>query len=118
MSKSFTFYKTRKTLKNRKIKNRRKKLNTRERCKKAGNGEKVLCSMCEKMFSKDKTLIPRECLMKHGKAAHRICYDCWFDPESGFALESSVHKCPGCQKGLPLTSVKKEDPVLIDLTEE
>jgi hypothetical protein len=90
----------------------------RSRKLKAGNGEKVLCSMCEKEVSLNDTLVPRECLMKHGKAAHRICKKCWWDPKIGFALESSSHKCPGCQKGLPLTAYKKEEPVLIDLTED
>jgi hypothetical protein len=64
------------------------------------------------------TFVPRECLMKHGKAAHRICEDCWWDPKKGFALETSSHKCPGCEKGLPLTQVKKEQPILVDLTED
>lgn len=71
------------------------------------------------MVDKDKTFIPRECLMAHGdKAAHRICETCWWDPISGFALESSSHKCPGCEKGLPLTEYKKEMPVFIDLTDD
>ena len=45
-----------------------------------GNGEKVKCCKCGKIVDIKDTLIPRECLMKHGKAAHRICEDCWWDP--------------------------------------
>jgi hypothetical protein len=83
-----------------------------------GNGEKITCSMCEKMVDIKDTLIPRECLLKHGKAAHRICEDCWWDKKTGFALESSSHKCPGCKKGLALTPVKKEPQIVVDLTED
>jgi hypothetical protein len=119
MSKSFRHYKnTSKGL--RKLRRTRRKTSTKRKTQKmkAGNGDKVLCSMCEKQVPLRDTLIPRECRMKHGKAAHRICKDCWWDPKIGFALESSSHKCPGCEKELPLTPVKKEEPVLIDLTEE
>ena len=83
-----------------------------------GNGEKVKCCMCGKIVDIKDTLIPRECLMKHGKAAHRICEDCWWDPNSGFGLETSSHECPGCKNGLPLTQFKKEEPIFVDLTEE
>jgi len=82
------------------------------------NGEKVKCSMCEKMVDKYNTFIPRVCLMTHGdKASHRICSNCWWNPTTGFALENSSHKCPGCVKNLPLTVYKKEAPVFIDLTD-
>jgi hypothetical protein len=74
--------------------------------------------MCEKMVDKKNTLVPRECLNKNYNAAHRICQDCWWDEKKGFAREDISHKCPGCIKGLPLTYVKKESPVLIDLTED
>jgi hypothetical protein len=84
----------------------------------ADKEEKVKCCMCEKMVYLKDTLIPRECLMKHGKAAHRICEGCWWDPNSGFGLETSSHECPGCKKGLPLTKFKKEEPIFVDLTEE
>lgn len=76
------------------------------------------CCMCEKMVAVNDTFVPRECLMKHGKAAHRICEDCWWNEKTGFALESTCHECPGCKKGLPLTHVKKEPPIVVDLTEE
>lgn len=111
MSKSFRHYKN----KNSKRKIRKQ---TRKKKMKAGNGEKVRCSICEKNVDIVKTFIPRECLMKHGKAAHRVCDKCWWDPQTGFALESSSHLCPGCQKGLPLTPYKKEPHIVVDLTEE
>ncbi len=98
---------------------RRKNRRTKRRYRRGGNGEKVKCSMCEKMVNKEDTFIPRECLVNHGpKAAHRICKDCWWDPKKGFALENASHKCPGCIKNLPLTPYKKETPVFIDLTDD
>jgi len=112
MPKSLRYYK-----KNRKPKRKSRKV-IRRRGVKGGDGEKVKCSMCEKMVLLENTLIPRECLMKYGKAAHRICSKCWWDSEKGFALESSSHLCPGCQKDLPLTPYKKESQIFVDLTEE
>jgi hypothetical protein len=56
--------------------------------------------------------------MAHGKAAHRICQDCWWDQNIGFAREEGTHRCPGCQKGLPLTEYKKDAPIFVDLTED
>ena len=113
MSKSFRRYKKYKQT-------RRKTRNVkRKRTFKGGNGEKVKCCICEKIVNKSDTLIPRECLMNNGqKAAHRICQECWWNPETGFAREYASHKCPGCIKGLPLTEYKKEAPVFIDLTED
>lgn len=112
MSKSFRRYKKHK-------KSRRKTRRViRKKYIKGGNGEKVICSMCEKKVNKDNTLVPRECLIKYGKAAHRICQDCWWNPTIGFAREDVSHKCPGCIKGLPLTEFKKSEPIFIDLTEE
>jgi hypothetical protein len=99
--------------KNRKTKNRR----TIRRYRRGGNGEKVRCCMCEKMVDKNKTFIPMNCLKNNWKAAaHRICEECWWDPNTGFALENASHKCPGCVKGLPLTEYNKEQ--IIDLTED
>lgn len=74
--------------------------------------------MCERIVLLEITFVPGKCLMKHGKAAHRICEDCWWDNEKGFALETSSHECPGCLKGLPLTPFIKEPPIFVDLTEE
>ena len=56
--------------------------------------------------------------MKHGMKAHRICQECWWNPETGFGKEESKHKCPGCEKGLPLTNVKPQEPIFVDLTED
>jgi hypothetical protein len=57
--------------------------------------------------------------MKHGSRAHRICQDCWWDPEKGFAREGANHECPGCIKGLQLTTVKPSNifTEVIDLTD-
>lgn len=105
--------------KNRRMK--RKTLKSKKyikRYKKGGNNEKVTCCICEKEVDKNNTLIPRECLIKNGVTAHRICNDCWWNPESGFAREDRPdHKCPGCVKNLPLTDVNKEQGV-IDLTSD
>jgi hypothetical protein len=79
------------------------------------------CCMCSKNVNvNDKTnaLIPLECLQKHGNRAHRICKECWFRPKTGFAIEGVSHKCPGCEKGLPLTLVKIKTPEFIDLTND
>ena len=125
MSKSFRRHKisSKQNLKTRKqkiitrninLKSRKRKLKSR----KLKGGNRLKCSMCEKMVDLKDTFVPRECLMKHGKAAHRICEDCWWDEKTGFALETSSHECPGCKKGLPLTHVKKEEPIVVDLTED
>ena len=76
------------------------------------------CCMCEKNVNKYNTFVPLECLNKHGKTAHRICCFCWWDQEKGFAREDISHECPGCIKGLPLTYVKMEPPIYVDLTFE
>ena len=75
----------------------------------------IVCSICEISFPKEDTFTPSLCLLKNGKASHRICENCWWNK---FALEGVSHKCPGCIKGLPLTEFKKEPPIFIDLTEE
>jgi hypothetical protein len=108
MRKSFKHYKRNK-------KNKSKRRRTRQKILKAGENDNVTCCMCEKIINKDDAFIPRECLNKYGKAAHRICKNCWWNE---FALEGVSHKCPGCVKGLPLTYVKKEPPVVVDLTED
>jgi hypothetical protein len=90
----------------------------KRRYNKGGNGENVRCCMCETYAKKENTLVPRRCLTAHGKAAHRICQDCWWDPISGFAREDAPHDCPGCVKDMPLTDYKKEPPILVDLTED
>ena len=89
---------------------------TFNRYKKGGENEKVTCCMCEEEVDKSNTLVPRACLIENGRAAHRICHSCWWNPESGFALEHADHRCPGCLKNLPLTPVIKKEPEFIDLT--
>jgi hypothetical protein len=103
--------------KNRKMKRKtlrsKKTIKRFKKYKKGGNNEKVNCCMCEREVDKNNTLIPRACLIEHGISAHRICNDCWWNPESGFAREvRSDHKCPGCVKNLPLTVVNKEQGVI------
>jgi hypothetical protein len=98
---------------------KRKKNRRTRRYRKGGNGDNVKCCMCERNVEKANTLVPRECLMEHGqKAAHRICQDCWWDPTIGFAREDVSHKCPGCQKGFPLTRYKKEAPIYVELSDD
>jgi len=101
---------------NHKIRNSNRKFTGRNF--RGGNGEKVQCCMCERIVLIEITFVPRECLIKYGKAAHRICEDCWWDPSNGFALETSSHECPGCIKGLPLTQFEIVQPILVDLTED
>lgn len=85
-------------------------------------GTKIKCCMCEGRVSERNTLKPSTCLMKHGSRAHRICQDCWWDREKGFAREGANHECPGCKKGLPLTNVtalpSQKISEVIDLTDD
>ena len=105
----------RKTLKaKRSIKRSNKRSN--KRYKKGGENEKVTCCMCEREVDKSNTLVPRACLNKNMSKAHRICHDCWWNPESGFAREDADHRCPGCLKNLPLTALEKNEPKFVDLT--
>ena len=102
---------------NKKYRNSRK--NGKKVFKKGGNGDdKVNCCMCGEEVNTDSTLIPSGCKMKHGMRGHRVCQECWWNPETGFGKENSKHKCPGCEKGLPLTNVKLEKHPVIDLTED
>ena len=71
----------------------------------------VECCMCEKTVRRDTTLVPLECLNKYGVRAHRICQQCWWDPEHGFAKENELHKCPGCVKKIKLTRPLKSKPI-------
>lgn len=72
------------------------------------------CCMCGDAVDLDdrlNALIPKQCLNKYGTlAAHRICKDCWFEPETGFAVEGANHQCPGCAKNMPLNK-KPRSPV-------
>ena len=47
-------------------------------------------------------MVPASCLAKNMDKSHRVCQKCWWDPKKGFALETSSHKCRGCQKNMPL----------------
>ena len=104
--------------------NKRKSIKNKRTMKKGGtNNENVTCSMCEKDINKKDTLIPRVCLNEHGRRAHRICSECWWNPETGFAREGTKHQCPGCEKKIPLTKISilpsSNRPVkVIDLTED
>lgn len=62
----------------------------------------VPCSICERMFPRDTMFTPLVCLQKNRDRAHKICDDCWWDPQIGFAREDAPHGCPGCKRGLPL----------------
>jgi hypothetical protein len=80
--------------------------------------DNVKCCMCEAEINIKNTLLPSECLNKHGLKAHRICLECWWNPESGFALENASHRCQGCIKNLSLTQVSNKETELIDLTSD
>ena len=73
------------------------------------------CCMCEKSSPSFK---PSACLMKNGYRAHKICQECWWNPDTGFAREGASHECPGCKKGLPLLGVnlEKVSHVVVDLS--
>jgi hypothetical protein len=105
-------------------KNRKNRRKTRKHHKikknyrRGGNGD-TKCCMCGKPVDINdigNTLIPSGCLLQHGQRAHRICKECWFKPVTGFAIEGTTHKCPGCAKNLPLTKVPYKEPELVDLT--
>jgi len=98
--------------------NKKKRINkTRKyRIKGGNNSNGVECAMCGKIVSKKDTLVPSICSLQHGQRAHRICQNCWWDPNTGFALENGSHQCPGCVKGLPL--LPKEKAITIDLTDD
>ena len=46
--------------------------------------------------------VEASCLSKNMDKSHRVCQKCWWDPKKGFALETSSHRCMGCQKNMPL----------------
>lgn len=69
---------------------------------KARGPEDINCCMCDHSVNKKNTFVPLACLQKHGAKAHRICHNCWWDPETGFARENAPHGCPGCKRGVPL----------------
>jgi len=62
----------------------------------------VPCCMCDREFPRESMLTPLVCLQKNRDRAHKICQDCWWDPQIGFAREDAPHGCPGCKRRLPL----------------
>jgi hypothetical protein len=114
--------KLRRNIKKEKPRNTKRRRKNIRKGKRGGTEEtKVNCCMCEKKVNMNDTLIPRECLNKYGQRAHRICSECWWNPDTGFAREGIKHSCPGCVKNLPLTKTipsKKSDAhvQIIDLT--
>ena len=111
--------KTRRTKKRyykRKNKSTKRKQYRKNRYALASGYDKINCCMCDKEISRENSLVPAVCLSKNGDIrGHRICKECWFN---SFAKEGVNHECPGCVKGLPLTEYKKEQPIIIDLTED
>lgn len=53
----------------------------------------VTCCICKYLPGK---FMPIQCVNRTTPIAHKICADCWWDEEKGFALETNCHKCPGC----------------------
>ncbi len=93
---------------------RSKKIKKTRRRMKAGK-PKHECCICGKSMSDG--LMPRSCYMKHGEHSHRICQDCWWDPNTGFANETSTHGCPGCLKGMEITNNNKPKKPLLTINE-
>jgi len=92
----------------------RKTRKTRKSRKGVAKGIESCCICYKKLSDKENALIPRECLVKHGKhRAHKICHDCWW---GNFAKEGVNHRCPGCVKGLPVKPDSNAG-VVIDLTD-
>jgi len=113
LKKRMSRFRVNKTLKQRKI---HKYSQRKKHAKiKGGTKDKLECCMCEKKVDKENTLIPAACLMKHGKInSHKICKDCWWDKDTGFAREGINHACPGCVKN-PIVKAKGINTI-IDLT--
>lgn len=79
---------------------------------------KLPCCICDNQFSRNTMYVPLVCLQKHRERAHRICQDCWWDPQIGFAREDTPHGCPGCKRGLPLnhpikTKIPSTDEIIV-----
>jgi hypothetical protein len=78
--------------------------------------EGVFCCMCKKAVNHSMT--PSICYGRYMDKSHRICSDCWFNPDIGFAGENRSHKCPGCASHFPLTKVSYNGAEVIDLLEQ
>ena len=74
----------------------------------------IPCCMCDREFHRNDMLVPLACLQKHRERAHRICKDCWWDPQIGFAREDASHGCPGCKRNLVLNPPLKSKKPSID----
>ena len=99
-----------------KRKTMKRKTMKRKTMKRNKGGNPIKCCVCEKdMGEKEEMFIQIQCLKRNFGNAHRICSSCWWDPNTGFALESSDHNCPGCRKNMPLTMPSSKDEV-VDLT--
>lgn len=110
-------YRQSKKSKSKKSNKKTRKYKKNKKIKKIKGGTNEECAMCCKKTN-DKTLIPNACLMKYGKyRAHKICSDCWWNK---FAQEGVNHKCPGCEKNLPLNKDPYQETKnqVIDLTED
>ena len=57
-------------------------------------------------------MVPVRCLQTNKERAHRICQNCWWDPETGFGRENAQHGCPGCAKGMPLNPQVNFDEII------
>jgi hypothetical protein len=112
---------SRKTMKRKPMKrNKGGKPMKRKTMKRNKGGNTIKCCVCEKdMGEKEEMFTPIQCLKKNFGNAHRICSSCWWDPNTGFALETSDHNCPGCEKNMPLTYFSKipDKDEVVDLTE-
>ncbi len=79
----------------------------------------ITCCMCGNQFPRNEMMVPAVCLKKNKERAHRICQNCWWNPETGFARENAPHGCPGCNDEAPLNPPVKpripRDDEIIDL---
>ena len=108
------------TIRRNKTTRRNKTMNKRYRKKGGNNDEKVKCCLCNMPTNINETLIPLDCLRKQrekGKGPHRLCQHCWWNEDTGFAREGINHRCPCCEEGVELPTLKiKEQKDVIDLT--
>lgn len=82
------------------------------------NDTLISCCMCDRNFNRNDMMVPSICLRKNGERAHKICQDCWWDPQIGFAREDAPHGCPGCKRKLPLNpQVKTTRPTIVEVVD-
>jgi len=84
--------------------------------------EPLPCCMCGNKFQRDTMMTPVRCLQKYGEQAHKICQECWWDPETGFARENAPHGCPGCTNkqpiNPPLITIPPRADEIIDISDD